>query len=175
MNTAQPQLSRAMRRQLERFERRKPVKEHRTVQRDSIRLALMPWNIDAVWRPLEAILDRMAIDGTIETAQGKPILYDAGSSTWYEVTPAIGGLIDFHEIAAARHGWKIDLSALQRFANKLKHAAPIFDSDLSSVRTLIDKLRRLDGRLTLGEAKDILTTVRLQIQFSEVKRHGGAA
>lgn len=161
-------LSRAQRRALARVERRAPrAPRHRTVNRDDLRMATIPWNIDQVWRPLEQIMDRMQIDGTVETAQGRPILYDAGTGGWYEIAPAIEGLIDFHRIAGSRHGWQIDLRPLEKLAAKLQHGTPIFEPDLQAVRTLAAQLKRHVGRLTLREAKDILTTVRIQIEMEK--------
>lgn len=168
MTLALESLSRAQRRALSRVERRAPrAPRHRTVSRDDLRMATIPWNIDQVWRPLEQIMDRMQIDGTVETAQGRPILYDAGTGGWYEIAPAIEGLIDFHRIAANRHGWQIDLRPLEKLAAKLQHGTPIFEPDLQAVRTLAAQLKRHVGRLTLREAKDILTTVRIQIEIEK--------
>lgn len=168
MTLALESLSRAQRRALSKFERRAPrAPRPRTISRDDLRMATIPWNIDQVWRPLEQILDRMEMDGTVETAQGRPVLYDAGTNGWYEIAPAIVGLVDFHRIAADRHGWDVDLQPLTKLAKKLEHGTPIFAADVAAVRALAANLKRHVGHLTLREAKDILTTVRIQIALEQ--------
>lgn len=46
-----------------------------------------------VLRPIEAIIERLDIDGTIDTIQGIAVYYD-GEDT-YEVVPALNGLTDW--------------------------------------------------------------------------------
>lgn len=169
-----PALSRAQRRELARLQRRaasaKPAR--RVISRNDLKMRTIPWNTHAVWAPLDQIMDRMEIDGTVETAQGRPVLYDAGSGGWYEIAPAIMGVVDFHRIAAERHGWQIDLNPLTKLAKKLEHGSPIFSRDLDAVRATAAICKRHAGELTLREAQDILRTVRIQI---EMEKRGLAA
>lgn len=103
----------------------------------------------------------------METAQGRPVLYDAGTNGWYEIAPAIQGVVDFHRIAADRHGWQIDLAPLGKLAKKLEHGSPIFPADVAAVRDCAAQCKRLVGELTLREAQDILRTVRIQIELGK--------
>ena len=141
----------------------RPPRSRPAASRDGTRLAAMPWKIDATWAPLDRVLARIEIDGTVETAKGRPVLYDDANGGWYEMAPAIDGLVDFHRIAAARHGWDLDLRPLEKLAAKLRLSSPLFEADLEAVLACADRCKRLAGRLTLAEAQDILQTVRISI------------
>lgn len=157
-------MNRALRRLMSRS--REPHGNQRAaVDRRALRLALMPWKVHAVWAPLEQVLARIEIDGTVETAQGRPVLHDDANRGWYEIAPAIEGVAKFHEIAATRHGWAIDLGPLHRIAAKLRYGAPIFASDIAAVRACADVCKRHAMRLTGREAEDILQTVRISIEM----------
>lgn len=153
-------MNRAMRRLIARS--REPRGHQRAVtDRRLLKLALTPWKVQAVWAPLDQVLSRIELDGTVETAMGKPVLHDDANSGWYEIAPAVEGIAQFHEIAAARHGWAIDLGPLHRIAAKLRYGSPIFASDIAEVRACAETCKRHALQLTGTEAEDILQTVRI--------------
>lgn len=157
-------MSRAQRRQYERIMRAAPKKRRPAVDRQDLKLATCPWKVDATWRPLDAVLARIEMDGTIEeTARGEAVLYDDANGGWYATVPAIEGLCEFHEIAAARKGWVLDVSPLRKFAAKLKYGSPISERDIEAVKACAAQCRRMALSLTIREASDILTTVRVGI------------
>lgn len=135
--------------------------KRRPFQATKLRLACQPWRIDMVFAPIERILHRIEMDGTVDAAQGKPVFYEDGEGGWYETTAALRGIIHFHEVAADRLGETANIDGFTRLANKLDAGAPLFESDLALVRTSIAACRQQALRLTLAEAKDILTTVRI--------------
>lgn len=155
-------MNRALRRLIARS--REPRGHQRAViDRRLLKLALMPWKVAAVWAPLEQVLARIELDGTVETAMGKPVLHDDANSGWYEIAPAVEGIAQFHEIAASRHGWAIDLRPLHQMAAKLRYGTPIFASDISAVRACAETCKRHAMQLTGREAEDILQTVRIGV------------
>lgn len=146
--------------------RAKPVKQTTTSQRSGdTRLAAVPWRLDAVWSPLEQIIAGIARDGTVETANGSPIFRDNASKDWYETAPVLHGLADFHRIASDRKGWGLDVRPLETFANKLSYGSPIVERDIEAVRACADQCKRMASRLTVREAQDILTTVRIGVEL----------
>lgn len=138
----------------------------RRIDRNELRLAACPWKVDAAWQPLESVLARLEIDGTVETAQGRPVLHDDMTRGWYETAPAIDGLADWHEIAAQRHGWPCDVGPLRRLAAKLRNGSPVFAGDLRAVREAADVLKRQALRLTVAEAMDVLQTIRIGVAMA---------
>lgn len=134
-----------------------------------IKLSAQPWKISTVFDPIERILHRLEADCTIDSAQGRPVFYEDGHSGWYDLVEAIRGLIDFHQIAEARHGIAADTDGLIRFANKLHSSAPIFEQDLALVRANIDTCKRQALRLTIDEATDIVQTIRIGMELDKLK------
>lgn len=157
-------MGRAQRRAFEKAMRRPAKPQRKQADRASLTLACSPWKVDATWRPLEAVIARLEMDGTIEeTARGEAVLYDDANGGWYATVPAIEGLCEFHEIAAARKGWVLDVSPLRKFAAKLKYGSPISERDIEAVKACAAQCRRMALSLTIREASDILTTVRVGI------------
>jgi hypothetical protein len=147
---------------------REPRNARPQQDRRALKLALTPWKVDAVWAPLERMLARLEIDGTVDTAMGKPVLHDDANRGWYEIAPAIEGIAQFHEIAATRHGWQIDLRPLHKLAAKLRHGSPVFAADIAAVRACADRCKRHAMQMTGREAEDVLQTVRISIQMEQV-------
>lgn len=139
----------------------------RPYQAQGLRMATQPWRIDWVFAPVERILHRIEMDGTVDAAQGKPVFYEDGNGGWYEVVAALRGIIQFHEVAAERLGMTADVAGFTRLANKLDLGSPLFDNDLVQARKCIDACRQQALRLTIAEAKDILTTVRISAALEE--------
>lgn len=143
----------------------KPRKAYRPKPVGSIRLAARPWKIDAVFAPIERLLARMEIDGTIDDAQGRAIFKEDGG--WYEVVPALRGVIEFHELATQRYGLPADTAALRRLANKLEVNSPLFEQDIAAARRDIDSCKRQAAQLTEDQAQSLLNTTRLAIALDE--------
>lgn len=124
-------------------------------------LAERPERLHDVWSPLERILNEMERTGEIEVARnGRPVLMEAGK--WYELVPALRGLMDFHELAAHRYQLQVDLNALRKLANKLDAGAPIFEQDLNQVRACIAQCKHTAASLTVAQAIDLVRTVQIK-------------
>ena len=141
----------------------------RPYQPRRLKLATMPWKVDMVFGPIERILHRLEADCTIDSAQGRPVFHEDGKGGWYDVAEALRGVIDFHQLAEARHGIAADVDGLIRFANKLHSGAPVFEQDLALVRANIDTCKRQALRLTIDEADDILQTIRIGMAMDQIK------
>lgn len=123
-------------------------------------LAERPERLHGVWNPLENVLNEMERTGEIDVARGRPVLYEAGA--WYELVPALRGVMDFHELAAFRHRLRVDLAPLRKLANKLDAGAPIFEQDLVQIRDCIAECKRTAATLTVAQAVDLVRTVQIQ-------------
>ena len=167
MSTA---LSRQYRRALAKAQRRTPPRAQPRAPR-SPKLSTCPWKIAAVWAPVEAIMRRMEIDGSVDAVQGRPVAQDHGAGLWYEIGPALEGLAEFHQIAAARKRAALDVSALRKFATKLTHGAPILAADLAAVRACAQHCKALARTMTVDEADSILQTVRVGIALEAADKN----
>jgi hypothetical protein len=163
-------LSRADRRRLDKVMRRAPrTPKHRAASRLDIPLRLIPWNVHGVFAPLDTILDRLEKDGTVEFSAGEPVLYDAGTNDWHNSAQAIRGIAEFHEIAARRKGWTIDVEPIKHFARLLETDVEIHQADIDAARACAAALRTKAGELTLREARAFLDETCIKI---EVERAG---
>lgn len=106
----------------------------------SLTLAERPERLHGVWSPLEQILDRIESTGEIDTARGRPVFSDG--SCWYEIGPAVAGIVEFHERAQQRHGIAADTAALAKLAKKREFGVPLFAADLAAARECITQRKR---------------------------------
>lgn len=133
-------------------------------------LRLMPWKVTATFAPVERLLHRIEVDGTVETAGRQIVAKEDNREGYYDVVEALRGVIEFFEIAAARYGLPIDLANLHKFANKLESGVLIFDADLLGVRTCIAECKVQALKLRQSQADDILNTVRISAELDKVRR-----
>lgn len=145
--------------------RRKPMHHRRAT------LSSQPWKVSMVFDPIEKILHRMLADGTIDCAQGRPVFREDGKGGWYEVVEALRGVIEFHQLAEARHGIPAEVDGMIRLANKLHLSAPIFEEDIAATRANIEKCKRQALRLTLDEATDIVKTLQISMVMDKISTH----
>ena len=110
--------------------------------------------------PLEAILRRMAIDGTIDaTLQGRAV-FDDGEEV-YEVVPALNGLIDWLELCNNQSHTNIDLSPLTHLKNQLHYNMPITAQVFEGCQQLLPRLRRLVSLMPADKAESNMRTVQI--------------
>lgn len=135
----------------------------------NVRLACCPWKVTAVFYPLDRILHQIEADGTVDVIQGKAVFNECMRGEWYEMAPAMEGIIEFHELANRRHGLEADTAGISRLAKKLEYASPIFESDIEAAKKSIDSCKREALKLTLDQAQDILDTVRISSELEKLK------
>ena len=141
----------------------RPIRKPK-INPDAVPLRAVPWRVREVFLPLENILDRIKHDGTVEAARGVPVVRE--ESGWYEIAPAIEGVVDFHRLAAEHRGIALDVGPLSRLATSLRVDKPITEGEIGAARACIDRLRQFALRwLTVGEAKSILTTVQISAEL----------
>ncbi|QRM19536.1 hypothetical protein GBK02_09045 [Dechloromonas sp. TW-R-39-2] len=136
---------------------------------NGLKLAAQPWKVQSVFAPIERVLHRMQADGVIDCAQGRPVFHEDGRGGWYEVVAALRGVIQFHQLAEARHGIEAEVDGMVRLANKLDLAAPIFEEDIATVYADIESCKRQALRLTIDEATDIVKTIQISAAFDQIK------
>lgn len=134
-------------------------------------LAERPERLHAVWAPLERILDAIESTGEIDTARGRPVFNEHGA--WYEVVPAVAGIVEFHDRAQSRYGIAADTSALSRLAKKLEHGVPVFAADLGRARECIAQCKAQAARLTVSQAVDLVRTVQIGIAVEMMLKRRG--
>ena len=137
---------------------RKSGKRYRVNRGDPL-LITQPWKVASVFAPIEQVIDRIARDGTVDAAGGVPVFHEDARGGWYEIVPALAGVLEFHQLAAARYGLGADVAGLERLGKKLDVGAPIFDTDLSDARRAIVSCKQQAMRLRVSQAQDIVTTV----------------
>lgn len=133
-------------------------------------LKTQPWRILAVFAPLERVLHRIEVDGTVETDGRHVVFREDGRGGWFDIVSALRGVIEFHQIATARHGHPADVAALERFANKLHTGTPVFEGDLVAIRASIASCKAQAMRLRVSEAVDILKTVQVGAELDRIGR-----
>lgn len=132
-------------------------------------LRTQPWKVLSVFMPIEQVLARMESSGTIDAAGGVPIFQEDGKGGWYEIVPALQGVIEFHQVALSRYGLPVDIAGLERLCNKLDLGAPIFQNDVDSAHRSIDSCKRQAMHLRVSQASSIVETVRISMELDRLK------
>ncbi len=132
-------------------------------------LRTQPWKIAAVFGPIERILARLEIDGTIEVAWRQVVFKEDSRNGWYDAVAALRGVIEFHQLAQSRHGYPADVEALIKFANKLEAGAPIFEAEIGKVRACIASCVQQAMQLRISQAEDIVKTIQIGMQLEKMK------
>ena len=140
---------------------RKRCKRH-IVKHESPKLSTQPWRINAALDPLRMLLDAIETTGNVDaTRQGIPIFKDLCEARWYELVPAMEGVVEFFELAAQRHKRPLDVSAIRRIAKKLETMCPITAADIYAARICVSALHLYALSMTVAEASDLTRTVQI--------------
>lgn len=129
-----------------------------------------PWKVLAVYSPIEQIIDRLEIDGTVLTAGRQIIFSDASCNEVHDAIESLMGIIDFHKIANDRFEVKADYAAIEKLANKLEAGMVIFDTDLHAIRAAINSCKRQMLSMRVSQAESLVRDVQLGIEFDKIKR-----
>ena len=131
-------------------------------------LKTRPWLLISVFGPIESVLDRMLIDGSVDSIRGSAVFQEGNKNTWYDMVAALRGVIEFHEIAERLHGVPANVEAMKKFANKLEASMPIFEQDIADVRECIQSCWKQAMTLRVSQAQSIVDTVRVGAEMDRL-------
>lgn len=141
--------------------RKAATHRHRTGRRIPRRIdAPMIVKSSTIISPLVAILDQLELHDTVDVEGDTPVFRDASDECWYEMSPALLGVIEFFEEVGRRHGVAIDLTALDTLRRNLVSGDTVLLSQIHEVRTLLPKLQVIANRTSQLEALEILDEIR---------------
>jgi len=150
---------------------KRPKKQHRrSWNAGGVLLKSQPWKIQAVFSPLEQILNQLEQDGTIDTAatDGVPIFKDSSDGAWYCTVSALNGVIEAYEIHERRYGRTLALEPLRVLSNKLKYGMPIFQSDTTAARACMARMRVETMQMTADYAKQLIKDFQIKEALEKV-------
>lgn len=122
-----------------------------------------------MFAPLERVLHRIEVDGVVDVAGESIVFKEDGRGGWYDLRAALGGVIEFHQVAGTRHGLTVDVEPLKKFSAKLHYGTPLIMADIVNVRKCIDQCKRAAQHLRVSQATDIVNTVRISIELDKHK------
>lgn len=128
-----------------------------------------PWRITAVFDPIERLLHRIETDGTVDAHGSQIVFSEHGRGGWYDLVEALRGLIEFHDIAAEKHGLPASTEAMTKLANKLAYDSPIFEADIAAVRQDIAACKRQALGMRISQAKAIIQVIQIQNEVTRLK------
>lgn len=138
----------------------KPKKKRNKQYKPRLVKGNMPIAASLIMNPIHKILDRIAIDGTIETINGNPVVND-GNET-YKVIPAIGGLMNWIELYADKHNQPIDLSPLRQLNKNLYFDIPITEKLLKQAKNTAAEVQKYIAKMKDSEGLSNLTTIEIK-------------
>lgn len=153
--------------QYQAFHGRMPPAGWKEATPEAVPLRAVPWRVRETFLPLENVLDRIEREGTIDAVRGRPVFREL-STGWYELAPAIDGVVDFHRLAAERHHVALDVGPLARLSASLAAGKPLTLAELASARARIETLRTFALRyLSVGDACDLLRTTQIRWELEK--------
>lgn len=145
-------------------------KPHRTARRNKryvrrpVRTPMIV-GTDLVLRPLEAIVDRLEIDGTVDVdGKGNPV-FQAGDGEWYDAAGAIEGVMWHMEMWATRHRRELPLDGLRELVIAFRYCVPVQMSTMQKLRTALPLLRRAMGTGNPDEQVDLLRQTQIRAEL----------
>lgn len=135
----------------------------------------VPWRIFGVFAPIERILSRLEIDGTVQVAGRQVVFREDSNGGWYDVPAALRGVAEFHDLAATRYHIPANTDPLWKLAAKLEAGMPLFEADIAAVRASIASCKAQAMRLRVSQAESLLRTVQIGEQLDKVKTERKAA
>ncbi|WP_155837561.1 hypothetical protein [Herminiimonas sp. CN] len=123
---------------------------------DGRKLRTMPWKVASVFGPMEAIIDQLEQDGTVDAVDsGAPVFRDFEDGGLYDTCAAFTGVIDAYAIHEIRSGQALDLAPLRQLVNKLQYGMPIFDTDTRAVRACLARMKATTAQMTEAYADQL--------------------
>jgi len=110
-----------------------------------------------ILNPIHNIIERLDIDGTVDTINDIPV-YTDGDET-YQIVPALLGLIDWLELGAKRTGRTVPLGPLRALADCFHTQNPVSMEIFTACRALLPVLQRFVSVIPEEVARSNLLTV----------------
>ena len=117
--------------------------------------------------PLDSIIARLDIDGTVDTVKGKPV-FDDGDDV-YEIVPAMQGLTDWFERAAKQMDVSINLDPMYALEKCFDYGMPVTETHMKNIKALMPKLRAFLSRMPADIGLSTLTTVQIDSYIKDEK------
>lgn len=147
---------------------KKRNKKYRPKPPGSQLLKTQLWKVRAVFDPLEAILNQLERDGTIDcTPSGVAIFKDGGDGNWYESPIAIMGVVDAYQMHQERRGIDLGMDPLRKLAKKLEYSMPIFDSDTKACREALARMKQETLNMTADYARGLIVDFQIKEEFQK--------
>lgn len=127
-----------------------------------------PWRIFAVFHPLEAVLDRLERDGTVDSVGRQIVFREEAAGDLYDLPAALRGVIEFHQLVETKFGFSAETGAMDKFANKLEYGMPVFEQDLAAVRENITACKRQAMALRVSQAAALIDAVRIGVEVDRL-------
>jgi len=150
----------------------KPHRQARRTKRYTPRPVRTPMLVgtDLVLRPLEAIVDRLEIDGTVDVdGKGNPV-FQAGDGDWYDAAGAIEGVMWHFDMMATRHGLTLPLDGLKELVIAFRYCVPVQASTIRKLRAALPVLRKSMSLAAPDEQVDLLRQTQIKAEMEGVCR-----
>ncbi|RKP44705.1 hypothetical protein [Pararobbsia silviterrae] len=118
--------------------------------------------IDAVFGPVESLLDTLVATGEIETLRNGVAGFRAPDGNLYPLAPALESVCVTYDKLARTHGWDDQTAGLRKLAKHFELDMPITQREVDAARASIAWMR--DRTLTMTPAQISAEMLEVQIQ-----------
>ena len=113
--------------------------------------------------PLEAVVDRLEIDGTVDVdGRGNLVIQDPQAGEWYDAAGGIEGLIWHLDMHRTRYGVVLPLDGVRELHIAFKSCAPVQASTIRKRRAAIPVLQRAMALVNKDHQIDLLRQTQMK-------------
>lgn len=116
----------------------------------------MASRVDAVFRPLEAVLAEIERTGFVDADRGVPIFRNPVDGEEFELAPAVTGIAEMFEMWSIRHSTEAPIKPLRQLASRLGYSMPLDAQLLADVTASLPVLRKIAMQMGPREAADLV-------------------
>lgn len=116
-----------------------------------------------ILQPLESLIEEMEKAGTVDTINGKVVVFDRFLNEYYELAPAARGFIDVFDIINRRHGTNLDLTPISQLIARLEYGAPVTAKETESAKASLAQIRTAIRSLPAGALVNAIKDADLKI------------
>lgn len=118
--------------------------------------------------PLDAIVDQIGADGTVNVDNFGTPQFMATDGIWYATSPALEGLVYHLEMLSARRGIELPIEPIRQLQIAMQYSVPVTGLLMEKLKQALPVIRRTLSFANPDEQLDILRSAQIRYEFERL-------
>lgn len=118
--------------------------------------------------PLEAIVEQIGADGTVNVDKFGTPQFMATDGIWYATAPALEGLVYHLEMLSQRRQIELPIEPIRQLRIALEYSVPITGTLYENLKKSLPKIRSVLSFANPDEQIDILRSAQIKFEFERL-------